>query len=69
MRIIRDLWESRPSFSPIKQKSNLVRSVAEHTEMIQASRVGDAARLEQLVHRHIKQAADQWSAFLAARSE
>jgi DNA-binding GntR family transcriptional regulator len=69
MRMIRDLWSGRPSFSPIKDRANLLKSVDEHAGMIEALETRNATLLRRLVRDHIVDAGKRWSALLNARDE
>ena len=68
VRLIRDLWSGRPSFSPIKDSDNLRRSTQEHAQMIAALEARNAALLQDLVRKHIADASVRWSTFLNSRA-
>lgn len=68
VRMIRDLWVGRPSFSPIKNQKNLLQSVEEHERMIAAIEQRNAALLRKLVRDHIFDGGKQWSALLQSRN-
>lgn len=67
MRIIRDLWFGRPSFSPIKSRAQLERSTEEHEALIAAIIARDVHEFERRVHDHIRRAGDRWATLLARR--
>jgi DNA-binding GntR family transcriptional regulator len=67
LRIIRDLWFGRPTFSPIKTREQLLRSAADHDAIVDALERCDSTRLADLVRNHIKAGGEHWRDLLTGR--
>lgn len=65
--MIRDTWHGRPSFSPIKTKQHLRKSLDEHVAILDAIESKDASLIERRVRDHILAAEHIWREYLHTR--